>query len=311
MSVPLLKLPPLDFLRGFVAVGRRMSVTQAADDLCLTQSAVSRQIHTLEDVLRVKLFTRGHRCIGFTAQGATLFKAADAALQELQDVCGVLTVPVDQRPVTITTTIGVAGLWLLPRLGRFQARHPDVEVRLAATNKVLDLRTETIDLAIRYCSQATVPSGSAKLFGEQLVPVAHPSLRLHHVSTAEAIRTSVLLEYEHSSHPWLSWQDRFTSLGLASIKPRAVLRFNQYDQVIQAAAAGQGIALGRSTLVRSMLADGRLMALPWWEPTESEHSYWLISVEDRARPAVIAVRDWIVEEAEQQNEPAPATSRLS
>src|ERR1700712_3171248 len=91
MSVPLLKLPPLDFLRGFVAVGRRMSVTLAAEDLCLTQSAVSRQIHALEESLRVKLLTRGHRSIGLTAEGEKLFRAADIALQQVQDVCGALT----------------------------------------------------------------------------------------------------------------------------------------------------------------------------------------------------------------------------
>ena len=297
MSVPLLKLPPLDFLRGFVAVGRRMSVTLAAEDLCLTQSAVSRQIHALEEVLRVKLLTRGYRAIGFTSEGETLFRVADVAMQQVQDVCGALTSSVDLRPVTITTSIGVAGLWLLPRLGRFQARHPHVDVRVAATSKLLDLRTETVDLAIRYCTQDDAPPGARELFGEQLAPVAHPSLKLQHLAAADAIAANVLLDFEHASHPWLGWQDRLASLGLESVQPKAVLRFNQYDQVIHAAAAGQGIALGRLSLVHSMLDDGRLVALEWWKQTEVGHRYWLICAEERPRADVVAVRDWVLDEA--------------
>ena len=144
MSTPLVKLPSLDFLRGFVAVGRRMSITLAAADLCLAQSAVSRQIAALEDALGVRLFTRGHRAIGFTAEGERLFRVADLALQQLQDTCALLAGATERRPVTITASIGVAGLWILPRLGRFQARHPQIDVRVAATNKVLDMRAEPV-----------------------------------------------------------------------------------------------------------------------------------------------------------------------
>jgi LysR family glycine cleavage system transcriptional activator len=297
MSVSLLKLPPLDSLRGFVAVGRRMSVTLAAEDLCLTQSAVSRQIRGLEEVLRVKLLTRGYRSIGFTPDGEKLFRIADAALLQLQDVCGALASTVDQRPVTITTSIGTAGLWLLPRLGRFQARHPQVDVRLAANSKVLDLRNESIDLAIRYCTESKAPAGSRMLFSEQLVAVASPSLKLQGLSARGAIVANVLLDFDHPAHPWLGWQDRLSSMGLESVQPKAVLRFNQYDQLIYAAAAGQGIALGRLSLVRPMLEDGQLVALDWWKQAEEEHRYWLICAEERPRSDVVAVHDWILEEA--------------
>ena len=112
MSAPLVRLPSLDLVRGFVAVGRRMSITLAAQDLCVTQSAVSRQIHALEEALGIKLLVRGHRSIAFTPEGERLFRSADSAVQQLQDVVGELKGPTGRRMVTITSTMGLTGLWL-------------------------------------------------------------------------------------------------------------------------------------------------------------------------------------------------------
>ena len=170
------RLPSLDLVRGFVAVGRRMSITLAAEDLFLTQSAVSRQIIALEEALGLRLLNRGYRSISFTAEGERFFRIADSAVQQLQDGVNALTSARDRQPVTITATIGVTGLWIMPRLGGFQQRHPDIDVRVAANNKVVDLRTKSADIAIRYCDAASAPPGSRRLFGETVAPVAHPSL---------------------------------------------------------------------------------------------------------------------------------------
>lgn len=116
MSLPLVRLPSLDLVRSFVAVGRRMSITLAAQDLCLTQSAVSRQILALEELLGVKLLLRGHRSLSFTAEGERLFRSADSSVQQLQDVLGEVSPRGRARPVTLSASIGVTGLWLLPRL---------------------------------------------------------------------------------------------------------------------------------------------------------------------------------------------------
>lgn len=159
MPLPIVRLPSLDLIRGFVAVGRRMSITLAAQDLCITQSAVSRQIRALERMLGTRLFTRGHRSIAFTPAGERLFRSADSAVQQLQDAVGVIGVGSTRQPVTITCTIGIAGLWLLPRLRRFQQDHPGIEVRIAASDRVEDLRGEGIDLAIRYSAPETASQG--------------------------------------------------------------------------------------------------------------------------------------------------------
>ena len=153
MSVPIARLLSLDLIRGFVAVGPRMSITLAAQDLYITQSAVSRQIRALEDLLGVKLLTRGHRSIAFTPEGDRLFRSANSAVQQLQDAIGAIRVGAVRHPVTITCTIGFASLWLLPRLRNFQQEHPGVDLRIAASDRVEDLRSEGIDLAIRYCAR--------------------------------------------------------------------------------------------------------------------------------------------------------------
>src|SRR5579871_927295 len=261
MSISVVRLPSMDLIRSFVAVGRRMSITLAAEDLYVTQSAVSRQIHALEEMLGVKLLVRGHRSITFTPEGERLFRVADTAVRQLQEAVGSISVTHDRRPVTVSTPIGFAGLWLLPRMGHFQQHHHDIDLRISANPRIVDLRSEGIDRAIRYCPPSAAPEGTVRLFGETLAPVAHPSLRAEPLESPEQVSQYFLLEFDDLKHYYLQWPDWLSAMGWASAKPKGVLRFNQYDQVIQAALAGQGIALGRMELLGPMLAERRLVAL--------------------------------------------------
>lgn len=298
MRGPITRLASLDLARCFVAVGRRMSITLAARDLCLTQSAVSRQIHALEGALGVRLLNRGYRSISFTPEGERLFRVADAAVQQIQDAFAALANRPERLPVTITASIGVTALWLLPRLGDFQQRHPTIGIRLAANNKLLDLQAEGADLAIRYCTARSAPPGSQRLFSEAVVPVAHPSLKGIDLASPTAIEGQVLLEFDDPGRPWLQWADWLKAVG--PVKPKAILSFNQYDQVIHAALAGQGIALGRLPLVEPMLADGRLVTLPGERQDEPDgYAYWLVRADPIPRPDVGAVIEWITAEAGQ------------
>ncbi|WP_213954370.1 LysR substrate-binding domain-containing protein [Variovorax sp. dw_954] len=298
MSVPLVRLSSLDLIRGFVAVGRRMSITQAADDLCLTQSAVSRQVRALEEQLGVTLLERKSRGVQFTAAGERLFRSADGAVQQLQDVLGeIRRDSAQQQAVTISASIGISGLWLLPRLGRLQQAHPGIEVRLSATNEVVDMTLGQVDLALRYCPRSVAPAGAVWLFGERVVPVAHPSLGLRSLQGPDALRQVHLLEFD-DSRPWLQWRPWLRERGWQQARPRGVLRFNQYDQVIHAALAGQGIALARFELVRPLIDNGQLIAVaapP--DKAETPIAYWLIRAEAKPREQVQRVAAWIEAEA--------------
>ncbi len=294
----LVGLPSLDLLKGFVAVGRRMSITLAAEDLCLTQSAVSRQISTLEAQLGVQLLVRRHRAIALTGAGERLFRSANAAVQQIQDVVGELRVQAAQRPVTLTASVGVTGLWLLRRLGRLQQAHPELELRLSASNRVADLRAEQIDLAIRYCAADHAPPGAIALFGETIVPVAHPALGVAAIDSVRALQGLNLLELDDDTNPRLRWRHWLEERGWQGAKPRAMTQFNQYDQVIHAALAGQGVALGRLELIRDLLDDRQLGVVAAPPPAAGDSfGYWLIQADERPRPDVLKVVAWIRAEA--------------
>ena len=295
MSHPLLSLPPLDALRGFVAAARRLSITAAADDLCLTQSAVSRQIQTLEERLGTPLFVRSNRSIALTEAGEQLFRLASPWMDQLAELADTLRQERRARPVTISAAVGVAALWILPRLGSFMALHPEIDVRLAASNRIIDLAREDVDLAIRYCPADGVPSDAIHLFDESVVPVASPSVAKAAFANADALLQQTLLDLDDRNHTWLHWAPWLARAGHAG-KPKAFLRFNRYDQVIQAALEGHGVALGRVPLVLPMLRDGRLVAdWPQRRPLDS-HAYWLLQAAAQPRPEVALFRDWLVAE---------------
>lgn len=310
MPGSVVRLPSMDLIRGFVAVGRRMSISLAAGDLYVTQSAVSRQIHALEEMLGVKLLVRGHRSITFTPEGERLFRVADTAIRQLQETVDDISVTRDRRPVTVSTPTGFAGLWLLPRIVHFQQRHPDIDLRISANNRIVDLRNEGIDLAIRYCPASAAPRGAVRLFGETLAPVAHPSLCTRPLERAEQISEYFLLEFDDLRRYQLHWADWLGAMGWAGTKPKGILRFNQYDQVIQAAIAGQGIALGRLELLGTMLAEDRLVVLSKPRVVEHDYAHWLVQADPEPREDVLDVMTWVRAQAAEMQHDEPAAGPM-
>ena len=292
-------LPPLDLIQGFEAAARNLSFTKAAEELFITQSAVSRQIRALEEHLSVPLFERRHRALVLTEQGRTLQRAAGELLERLQEVTDRLRTAGATRQLTVTTTSGFASLWLIPRLRGFTALQPDVDVRISATYKEINLERSLVDVAVRYCAAEDAPEGATLLFGEELFPVCSPALLevgARSLRTLQDLEHHVLLHMD-GAFGYLDWGTWLAAQGCADLKPAASLRFDGYEQMIGAALSGQGVGMGIGRLVGSLVEEGRLVA-PFSKSVVGKRAYYVIRSSFTAtRPHVQAFVDWLVEEA--------------
>ena len=294
-------LPSLDFLRGFEAAGRRLSFTLAAGELFLTQSALSRQIKAIEDALDVVLFERGHRKLTLTAAGRLFHAEVTAELRNL--AAAVEALRARNRPVglKVSTTVSFASLWLIPRLSTFRARHPQLEVYVAADDRLVDLASGEVDVAVRYLADSRAPEGAVRLFGERLMPVASARLLRRSAPLARPadLAHHVLLHLDDPTGlmPWLNWPAWLTANGQAALRPAGAMHFSLYDQVIQAAIAGEGVALGRIPLIARFLENRSLIA-PFAKRYDSPRSYFAIAAPHAVqRMEAMAFVAWLREEA--------------
>jgi LysR family glycine cleavage system transcriptional activator len=300
------RMPSLDLLKGFEAAARHLSFTRAAEELYLTQSALSRQIQTLEEQLGMPLFERRHRALLLTEAGQVLHGAAKAILADLDQVVARIRREQSALPVTLSTAIPFAALWLLPRLPHFRAQHPEVEIFISADNRILDLDRERIDLAVRYCPETMAPPGAYRLFGERLQPVCSPALAAdpaRPLKRPEDLARHVLLHIDddRGRFPWLNWGQWFAAIGMAETGGAGAMRFNQFDLLIQAALDGQGVALGRSPLVDRLLEQRQLVA-PFPDTYGTSRAYFIVrSAASAKRPEAQAVVDWLVAAAAESN----------
>jgi LysR family transcriptional regulator, glycine cleavage system transcriptional activator len=301
---------PLDLLPGFEAAARHLSFTRAAEELFLTQSAVSRQVQALEQALGVPLFQRRHRALLLTDEGQVLQQAVARLLQELRTTVETIT-NARGGMITVTTMVTFASLWLVPRLAKFRKVHPEIDVRIAANNDVLDLERDRIDVAIRYAAPDRVPAGAVQLFGEEVVPVCAPALlkdKARPLREPADLRHHVLLHDDAGGSRWpalpyLQWDVWLQAMGLPDLQAAGGLHFSHYDQMIQAAANGEGVALGRLPLLSRQIRDGRLVA-PFEKArargrgTVSTRGYFMLATPAAAsRPEVKHFMDWLLAEA--------------
>jgi DNA-binding transcriptional LysR family regulator len=292
-------LPPLDLIQGFEAAARTLSFTKAAEELAITQSAVSRQIRALEEHLGVALFERRPRSLALTEPGRSLHRAASELLERLQETTNRLRADAGAPHLTLTTTGGFASLWLIPRLRSFTALYPDIDVRISATYKTFNLERSLVDVAVRYCREEEAPEGAIRLFGEELFPVCSPALQNegpHPLRALDDLRHHALLHMDEAMG-FLDWGTWLTAQGLADLKPGASIRFDNYEQMIQAAIGGQGVAMGIGRLVSALMDQGKLVA-PFCKSVIGARAYFLIRSQTTGeRPHVKAFVDWLIEQA--------------
>ncbi|MEO8021271.1 LysR substrate-binding domain-containing protein [Polaromonas sp.] len=257
------ELPRLELLYSFEAAARSLSFTVAAAELFLTQSAVSRQIQQLEADLGVPLFERRHRALVLTDAGRVMHRAVGDCLERLRDATTSVRTTTALRQVAITTTPGFASLWLIPRLSGFTATHPGVDVRISATLEVLDMERSGIDVSVRLRTIEHAPGRS--LFEETVTPVCAPSLLKNRALPLKkpadlANHTLLATDMPQGQALTMDWEPWFRVMGLPDLRMKNTLRFSQYSDVVAAAVAGQGVAIGRLPLLAELLRDGRLVA---------------------------------------------------
>jgi DNA-binding transcriptional LysR family regulator len=266
MPSPYRSLPPLGTLRTFEAVARQLSFTRAADELALTQSAVSHQIRALEQDLGTSLFGRLHRGIALTDDGRTLLEGVRAGLDSMLLASERVR---SQRRVGVLTLAAPAAFatwWLVPRLGRFAALHPEIEVRIAAMDgREPDLWCDGVDVAVvkRKAKLADHNPVEMPLLREIVFPVCAPSMlggELSLRSPQDLIRhTLIECDTTEADDPEFSWSTWLARLGLHEPHATRQLRFNHFGLALSAAIDGLGVALGRSPMVDAELAAGRLV----------------------------------------------------
>ena len=295
-------------LRAFEAVARRLSFSEAAAELFVTQSAISRQIKRLEDELGAALFVRGTRHVEITQSGQMLLRAVEASLPKIDASVRQIRAARSRKRVSVTTFASFGSLWLLPRIEAFQRDHPDIDIRVSAADAIADLDDPELDLALRYCSSAQAPASAIRLFGEVLTPVVSRSLaeqiRLGiapQLAKPEDLAQHTLAEEDDTktSTEYLSWRRWLSEHDQPGLQPKRWLYLNFTYQQVQAALAGHGVALARVALVFEALQRGELV-----EPFGAEgrmaspYLYWLVVAPgSRARPEVVQFCHWVLAQA--------------
>jgi LysR family transcriptional regulator, glycine cleavage system transcriptional activator len=296
------RLPPLDSLRAFEAAARRLSFTAAAEELCVTQGAISQRIKALEYELRVSLFRRLPRRLELTPDGERLARGVRQGLDNIISAIGAIDRQSGAGVLTVSVLPSFARRWLMPRLPRFRDRYPEIEVQILAEGCPVDLAQSGLDAALRFGHGAYPGLHATQLMGDSVVPVCSPEFlaRRGPIRSVDDLLALPLIhdtttETDHSNSDWRSW---LIHIGAGRHPPGAGLRFDQADLVVDAAVLGLGAALARTSLVAGELASGQLVrALPHATPTAFSY-YLLCRPQSATCPRVSRFREWLVEESQ-------------
>ena len=307
----------LDLLRGFRSAARHLSFTRAAQELFVTQSAISREIKTLEEQLGQPLFRRVNRTLQLTPAGEGLYRIADEALAQLD--AEVERIVGGSKVVTVTTTTALASLWLAPRLLRFNRAHPGIDVRVVATNDKPNLERDQLDIALRFVLAGGDVPDNEPVFDCNIYPACSPALAndtTHPVRTPADLAHHVRLDYESvwDGRRVSLWDFWFDAMKIPRVKPASTLRFPQYDQLVAAAMDGAGVGIAVLPHITHHLHQKLLCAPFGTEVAALMGEFFIIRRSDIAgRDAIEAFVDWLRSEVRRDDElaSAPVTTRVA
>lgn len=288
------RLPPLNALKAFEAAARHLSFTRAADELFVTQAAVSHQIKALEEFLSMKLFIRRNRTLLLTEEGQAYFLDLKDIFKSLQEATEKLLARGSKGAITVAMPPSFASQWLVPRISKFSIANPDIDVRIKAVDFDEGFLDDDVDVAVYYGKGRWSGVQADKLHTEFLTPLCSPSLfngpkPLH---SLDDLKHHVLL-HDMSREAWKSW---LKQIGIKGVNVNQGPVFSHSMLVLQAAALGQGIALGNTILAKPEIDAGRLV-MPFEERVESRDAFYLVCDESQADLGKIAAfREWILEQ---------------
>lgn len=295
------RLPPLNALRAFEAAARHLNFSRAADELSVTPGAVSQQIQNLEDFIGATLFRRTPKGLLLTDAAQIALPALREAFDRLAEAASMLTAAVDGRRLTVSVAPSFAAKWLVPRLGKFEAAHPQVDVWVSAGIDLVDFAGGEVDIAIRYGSGRYPGLEVQRLMQETVIAVASPEfLQAHPLETLTDLTGQILLhdgspDADESCPDWTMW---LAARGVKGIDGSRGPRFNQSSLVIEAAVGGRGVALAKRALAQADLDAGRLVT-PFQIATAVDFAYYLVYPKAKGRlPQVKAFLAWLTAEAE-------------
>jgi len=289
-------LPPLSSLHAFEAAARRLSFKAAAEELHVTPGAISQQIKLLEDRIGKALFLRQTRRIELTEAGRVLLGPTQQAFRALTDAVSRIRGTDQGKVLSVSLLPSFAALWFVPRLGHFRSQHPDIDVRISATPKLADITRDEVDVVIRYGLGDYPGMHVEHLLDDDLFPVCSPKLLEEPVPLKEpADLARHTLIHDELRQEWELWM---RAAGVEGLDTSRGPSFSLWDLAFQAAIAGQGVALGRSTLVGEYLKSGKLVK-PFAVTSHSRFGYYLVCLPERAdEPKIAALRQWLQKEIE-------------
>ena len=290
------RLPPLNALRAFEAAARHLSFTRAAEELNVTQAAISHQVKGLEERLGIILFRRLNRALLLTDAGQAYLPAVRDAFDLLAEATGRLKALDRVGVLTVSVLPSFAAKWLVPRLGRFSQAHRDIDIHIAPSEHLTDFAREDVDIAIRYGKGEWPGLRAHRLLTEEYFPVCSPDILKgrYRLRTPAELRHHTLLHGDMD----IDWRMWLMAAGVEGVDETRGPMFSDSSMVIQAAVEGQGVALGRSALAAADLAAGRLVK-PFDISLPATVAYYVVCPTATADyPKIAAFRDWVIAEAD-------------